>query len=98
MNARQELLGRALTRDKGTAEEYFDAARKGLKPIKPDVSVIGSGPMTTVYLFDLHTQAARDWWAEHVADGPSWGGSKAVEHRYAGDIALGMQADGLIVE
>lgn len=52
----------------------------------------------TVYLFHLHTVAARAWIAENVIS-PIWFGvALAVEHRYAHDLAAGMLADGLTVE
>lgn len=61
-----------------------------------DVRIEGGG---TVYLFRLLTQAAREWVEEHVVGETTWmGDALAVEHRYAGALADGMLADGLVVE
>lgn len=61
-----------------------------------DVTVENHG---SIFLFDLHSEAAQDWWAEHVPEpGMRYCGKEVVEHRYAEDIAEGMQADGLEVQ
>lgn len=50
----------------------------------------------SIFLFRPLTVAAKDWIAEHVQDDAQFlGEALAVEHRYAHDLALGMQADGL---
>ncbi len=62
-----------------------------------DVTVYNGG---SIFNFELHTQAAKDWVAEN-AQLESWQWttlqSFAVEHRYAHDLAAGMIADGLAV-
>jgi hypothetical protein len=60
-----------------------------------DVTVTNHG---TIFTFALHTEAAREWWTEHVEDGMEFAGNKVVEHRFAQDIAEGMQEGGLVVE
>jgi hypothetical protein len=63
-----------------------------------DVSVANEG---TIFLFTLHTNAAREWVAEHVQlESYQWMGNSSfgVEHRYALDLAAGMQSDGLTVQ
>jgi hypothetical protein len=61
-----------------------------------DVRVAGGG---TVSLFLLLTAEAHLWVEEHVSeDRQMLGAGLAVEHRYAANLAAGMQADGLIVE
>jgi len=60
-----------------------------------DVTVQNEG---TIFLFHLHTDAAREWVGEYVPD-PAWfGESLAVEHRYARDLAQGMLDDGLVLQ
>lgn len=52
-----------------------------------------------VFLFDLITDAAREWVGEHIPESALYfGGALVVEHRYALDIATGMENDGLEVE
>jgi hypothetical protein len=61
-----------------------------------DVTVTGEG---TVCLFQPLTHAAEDWMEEHVVGETQWFGSAlCVEHRYAGDLAQGMQEDELRLE
>ncbi len=62
-----------------------------------DVSVVNHG---SVFQFYLQSQAAREWWDDHVPDeGFQWSSTvKVVEARYAEDLAGGMQADGLQLE
>jgi len=61
-----------------------------------DIQVSGGG---SVYLFTPLTEAGRSALTESVASEPwQWlGGSLAVEHRFAGDLAQALQADGLVV-
>lgn len=61
-----------------------------------DVEVSGGG---TVYLFTPLTQVAKDWVEEHVqvAGYQQFGPGFAVDHRYAGPLADGMEAAGLVV-
>lgn len=64
---------------------------------KPDVRVECHG---TLFTFDLLTDEARVWVEKNV-DAPDymWSGPLrfACEHRYAADIADGMQDAGLVV-
>ena len=61
-----------------------------------DVRVRNEG---TLFLFDLLTDAADDWVKMNVSDeSQMYGGALVVEHRYARDIAAGMQSDGLVVK
>ena len=63
--------------------------------LPPDVRVENHG---TIFTFELVTEPARAWVAEHVPDDAQWlGGRLCVEHRYARDLAAGMQGDGLVV-
>ncbi len=60
---------------------------------KVDVRVVNEG---TVFLFRPMTKRAEQWIKENVAGDPMWfGDSLAVEHRFAFDLAEGMQGDGL---
>lgn len=64
-------------------------------PVQTDVTVQNGG---SVFLFHLHTEAARAWVAEHVSEERTmFGDALAVEHRYAEDLAAGMVSDGLVV-
>lgn len=49
---------------------------------------------SSIVLFRLHTQSARDWWDRYVADGPRLGQDPAVEWRYADAIREALEADG----
>jgi hypothetical protein len=61
-----------------------------------DVRVVGSG---SVFLFVWLTDEARVWVEEHVSgDRQMLGDGLAVEHRYAAELAMGMQQGGLVVE
>lgn len=52
----------------------------------------------TIFLFRLLTDAATKWVEEHVSE-PNWfGPALAVEHRFASDLAAGMQTDGLKIK
>ena len=67
-----------------------------MKAATPDVSVENHG---SLFLFRLHSEAAREWVDANVPDDAQYfGGALAVEHRYAHDLAEGMQADGLALE
>lgn len=65
-----------------------------------DVTVENHG---TIFVFRLHTDAAREWADENVEVpdymqmGPIGNGSFTCEHRCAPAIAEGMQEGGLIV-
>jgi hypothetical protein len=66
-----------------------------MRKTKPhvDVQVTGEG---TIFLFDLRTEKAREWVAEHIVGETTYfAGMLTVEHRYAHDLAGGMVADGL---
>jgi hypothetical protein len=55
----------------------------------------------TIFLFRTLTDAVREWVADNVQleAYQRWGRyGFVVEHRYAGDIVEGIQADGLTVE
>ena len=61
-----------------------------------DVTISGGG---SLYLFHLHSDHARAWVEEFVSsDRQFFGGALVVEHRYAGDLALAIAADSLLVE
>ena len=61
----------------------------------PDVIVVNQG---SIFLFHLHTQAAKAWVSQNVEDGAQYfGGALVVEHRYARDLVARMLADGLLV-
>ena len=63
---------------------------------KPDITIQNHG---SIVLFAPLTEAAREWLDMNVQDDAQWfAGALAVEHRYAGDLANGMMADGLVVE
>lgn len=61
-----------------------------------DVEIQNEG---TIFLFHLQTEAAREWVLENVDRGSPYLGpyTLAVEHRYARDLAAGMQNAGLEV-
>jgi hypothetical protein len=64
-------------------------------PMTHDVSVTGDG---TVFLFHIHSDAAREFVAEHVSeDRQLFGGAVAVEHRFASNLIHGMRDAGLVV-
>ena len=65
--------------------------------MQPDVMVENHG---TVFLFAPLSDAAKEWVRENVVLEPyQWlGPAFSVEHRYARDLAAGMQSDGLVVE
>lgn len=62
-----------------------------------DVTVEGSSG-SSVFLFLLHTTAAREWVAGNVSDATMLGNNLAVEHRFARQLSDAMQNDGLTVE
>jgi hypothetical protein len=56
-------------------------------------------PQGSIVLFDLLSAAAEGWVEEHIDPDAQWfGGALVVEHRYAGDLALALERDGLAVE
>ena len=59
----------------------------------PDVRVANHG---SIFIFHLFTPDARDWVVDNV-DEEATAPILTVEHRYAWDIAQGMQGDGLVV-
>jgi hypothetical protein len=63
--------------------------------MNPDISIENHG---TIFLFRLNTPAAAEWVSQNVQeDAQFFGDALAVEHRYAQDLAAGMQADGLVL-
>jgi hypothetical protein len=61
-----------------------------------DIRVRNEG---SLFLFEAHTLAAKEWINLHIpADATFWCGSLVVEPRYARDLATGMQEDGLVLE
>jgi hypothetical protein len=60
-----------------------------------DITIQNEG---SLYLFELHSEIARAWVADHVVGETTWvGGALVVERRYARDIAAGAVRDGLVV-
>ena len=60
-----------------------------------DFSVRDEG---SIFLLTPHTDEARAWVGEHIAeDAQQWGGAIVVEHRFIGDILAGIAADGLSI-
>lgn len=58
-----------------------------------DISVRNEGGL---FIFWLNTPQAIQWADEHCADAQRWGqNGLVVEHRYAGDLAVNAQNDGL---
>ena len=52
-----------------------------------------------LFLFIPNTKKAKDWIKENLpSDVMIFGYGVVVEHRYAGDIATGMQKDGLLLK
>ena len=49
----------------------------------------------SIVQFWPQSEAAKAWWDENVADGPTLGQSRVVEHRYAPDIIEGLAEAGL---
>jgi hypothetical protein len=62
-----------------------------------DVTVTNEG---TLFTFELHTTAAKEWVKENVPDdAPRMGETMlCVETRYASDLAQGMKEAGLTLE
>ena len=60
----------------------------------PDVRVANHG---SIFIFHLFTPEARGWVTDHVEGQGEAAPMLTVEHRYAWDIAEGMQGDGLLV-
>jgi hypothetical protein len=50
----------------------------------------------TIFLFRPITDTAEAWLREHTA-GEWFGGALVVEHRYAGDLAEGLQEEGFAI-
>jgi hypothetical protein len=60
-----------------------------------DIEISNQG---SIFLFLPITAAGREWIDENVQeDAQFFGNALAVEHRFAGDLAEGMAADGLIL-
>ena len=59
-----------------------------------DVSVKNEG---TIWLFRPITDKAVEWREENVGEHQDWCGALVCEHRYAPDLAAGMQDSGLIL-
>jgi len=60
-----------------------------------DVYVRNEG---TIFTFNPRTDAAKEWIALNVAEDAQWLGNQLiVEHRYARDLAAGMQEEGLVL-
>lgn len=52
----------------------------------------------SIYLLTPKTEAAHAWRADHLPDDVlSLGQGLCIEHRYIGDIVLGINADGLTI-
>ena len=63
--------------------------------IPPDCLVENHG---SIFLFRINSPAAYAWVSENVQDDAQFlGDALVVEHRYARDLAAGMQADGLVL-
>jgi hypothetical protein len=61
----------------------------------PDVRVENHG---SIFIFQPMTPEARQWIDDHVTgEHMFYAGGLVVEPRYAGDLAAGMQDDGLVV-
>jgi hypothetical protein len=61
-----------------------------------DLSIQDEG---SIYLLRPHSDAGKEWIAEHIPDTAIWfGGAVVIEHRFIGDIAQGAVNDGLEVE
>lgn len=61
-----------------------------------DFTVSGGG---TIYLLCPHTDAAREWLADHIGTEAQYlGPNLAVEHRYIDHIVEGARNDGLTVQ
>jgi hypothetical protein len=65
------------------------------KPVV-DVTVSNEG---TLFTFTPHTDAAQTWIDANIPDDARFlGKTVCVEHRYAENVANGMQGDGLVLE
>lgn len=50
-----------------------------------------------IFLLLPSSEEGKDWCNEHLpGDCPMFGNAYAIEHRYIGDIVLGMMEDGLV--
>jgi len=64
-----------------------------------DITVTSDGPMSSVFVFTPHTDAARVWIGENIPDDATrWAGGFVAEQRFALDIAQGMVDGGLTVK
>lgn len=64
-----------------------------MSPGQVDVSLFNEG---SIVLFQLNTEAAREWVSEHVDPAATWfGNSLVVDHRYVDDLVDGMLDAGL---
>ena len=52
----------------------------------------------SIVQFWPQSDAAKEWWDDNVADGPTLGQSRCVEHRFARDIIEGLAEAGFQVE
>jgi hypothetical protein len=72
------------------------ARKPTTKAREVDILIEGGG---SIYIFRPLSDFARSWIEENVSrDGfhPDWP-TLVVEHRYAGNLAAGMQGDGLVL-
>lgn len=82
-------------------DEHMELAKrigKQQAPAKPTIDVVVENH-GSIFLFRPLTPLAQQWIEEHVsAEGfhPNWP-TLVVEHRYAHDLALGMQVSGLVL-
>ena len=61
----------------------------------PDIQINNHG---SILIFVPRTETGMEWMHEHIAPGAMrWAGGIVVEPRYAADIVVGAQADGLEV-
>lgn len=62
----------------------------------PDISIHDHG---SILIFVPRTETGMEWMHEHLDAGAMrWAGGIVVETRYAADIVVGVQSDGLLVE
>ncbi len=91
---RQKFSKREPEEPVGVLERETGAQVK--KKLKPDVEITNCG---SIVLFHASNKAAHEWIEENVSGETTWfGNSLAVEPRYAGDLAEGMQGAGLVVK
>ena len=88
-----QYCGQSFNRAPSRLREQHEAVCRD----RPDVTVRNEG---TIFLFTLHTPAVEEWVETHVQleDWNTFGGSSfAVEHRFARDLAHGLQQVGFVV-